>query len=110
MDKEKFMGIGGLVAAGIGSICCVGPVVLAGLGLGAGALSFARSFGVLHMPMMALAVGLLGTAFFFHFKKKTSDSGAGCCETQPAKGNKAKIFLWAATVLTICLFLFPYFL
>ena len=110
MDKEKFMGIGGLVAAGIGSICCVGPIILAGLGLGTGALAFARSFGFLHMPMMVLAVGLLGTAFFFHFKKKTYDSGAGCCETQPAKGKKVQIFLWSATVLTIFLFLFPYFI
>lgn len=110
MNKEKFMGMSGLIAAGIGSVCCVGPVVLAGLGLGAGALAFARSFGFLHMPMMALAVVLLGTAFFFHFKKKPSGSETGCCETQPAKGSKARIFLWTATGLTIFLFLFPYFI
>lgn len=110
MDKAKTTGIIGMIAAGIGSICCVGPVILTGLGLGTGVLSFVRSFGFLHMPMMILAVGLLGTAFFFHFKKNSSDSLAECCET-PEGGNKTtKIILWTGAVLTIFLFIFPYFI
>ena len=70
MDKAKLTGIGGLLAAGIGSVCCVGPAILAGLGFGAGALSFVRSFGILHMPMMVLAFILLGSAFYLHFRRK----------------------------------------
>jgi len=88
MDKAKTTGIIGMIAGGIGSICCVGPVILTGLGLGTGSLSFVRSFEFLYMPMMILAVVLFGTAFFFHFKKKSSDSLVECCET-PKGGNKA---------------------
>jgi len=110
MDKAKTTGIIGMIAAGIGSICCVGPVILAGLGLGTGALSVVRSFGIFHMPLMILAVVLLGTAFFFHFKKKSSGSSAECCET-PEGGNKTtSIILWTGAVLTLFLFLFPYFI
>ena len=110
MDKAKTTGIIGMTAAGIGSICCVGPVILTGLGLGTGVLSFVRSFGFLHMRMMILAVGLLGTAFFFHFKKKSSDSSAECCETPEGANKTTKIILWTGAVLTIFLFLFPYFI
>jgi len=85
MNNIKIMGAGGFIAAGIGAVCCAGPVVLAGLGLGAGALTFARNFGFLEMPMMLLAVGLFGTAFFYHLKKKTADSGEACCEARPGK-------------------------
>ena len=81
MDKTKITGIGGLVAAGIGSVCCVGPAILAGLGLGAGALSFVRSFGFLHLPMMVLAFILLGSACYLHFKKSNEvDSAPDGCE------------------------------
>ena len=110
MNKAKTTGIIGMIAASIGSICCVGPVILTGLGLGTGVLSFVRSFGFLHMPMMILAVGLLATAFFFHFKKSSSDSLAECCNTPNSENKATKIFLWTGAVLTLFLFLFPYFI
>ncbi|MFQ5444512.1 MAG: mercuric transporter MerT family protein [Nitrospinales bacterium] len=109
MDKKKITGIGALIAAGIGSICCIGPIVLAALGFGAGALSFARGFGVLHMPMMLLAFVLLGAAFYFHYKKKEqNNTQAACCEPVSGNNRKNPAILWFATVLTIFLFLVPY--
>jgi len=109
MDKKSFAGLGALVAAGIGSVCCVGPVVLAGLGFGAGALGFAREFGVLHMPMMILAFLLLGGAFYFNYQKKRGVSAEeNCCESSPSNKSKKEALLWVATALTVFLFLFPY--
>jgi mercuric ion transport protein len=108
MSKERIIGASGLLAAGIGSVCCVGPVILASMGLGAGALSFARSLGFLHIPMMILAVGLIGTAFFIHFKRRASNSEAKCCEAPPGNNRKAILFLWLVSILTILLFTFPY--
>jgi len=110
MNKAKTTGIIGMIAGGIGSICCAGPVILTGLGFGAGALSFVRSFEFLYMPMMILAVVLLGTAFFFHFKKKSSDSLAECCEASEDGSKTTAIILWTGAVLTLFLFLFPYFI
>lgn len=111
MDKTKITGIGGLAAAGIGSVCCIGPAILAGLGFGAGALSFVRSFGILHMPMMVLAFILLGSAFYLHFRKPTkADSGPDCCEAEPEQNKRTMTVLWTATGLTGFLFLLPYFI
>ncbi len=111
MDKAKITGIGGLVAAGIASVCCVGPAILAGLGFGAGALGFVRSFGILHMPMMVLAFILLGSAFYWHFRKPNKvDSGPDCCEAEPEQNKRTRTILWTATGLTMFLFLLPYFI
>lgn len=109
MDKISTTGLGALIAAGVGSVCCVGPVILAGLGFGAGALSFAREFGVLHMPMMVLAFLLLSGAFYFHFqKRRVSIKKEECCEPSVSNKSKTHAILWLATGLTAILFLFPY--
>ena len=110
MNKARTTGIIGVIAASIGSICCVGPVILTGLGLGTGVLSLVRSMGFLHIPMMILAVGLLGTAFFFHFTKKSSDSFTECRETPRGENKTTRNILWTGAVVTISLFLFPYFI
>ena len=111
MDKTKITGVGCLIAAGIGSVCCIGPAILAGLGFRAGALSFLRSFGILHMPMMVLAFILLGSAFYLHFRKpNNAASGPDCCEVEPAQNKRTVTILWTATCLIVLLFLFPYFI
>lgn len=111
MEKMKLLGLGGLAAAGFGSICCVGPVVLAGLGFGAGTISFARGFGILHTPLVVLAVLFLGAAFYFQYRKKEPNpEQAPCCKPKSGNIGKNPAILWFATGLTIFLFLFPYFI
>ncbi len=109
MDKSKITGLGGLLAGVIGSVCCVGPIILGGLGFSVGAISFARDFGFLHLPLMALAFLLLGTAFYLRSRKADPQIGnSAACVVTPGKRNKSSIFLWAATVITVALFIFPY--
>ncbi|MFQ5451640.1 MAG: hypothetical protein ACE5E9_13515 [Nitrospinaceae bacterium] len=81
MNKKTVTGMGGLIAAGAGAFCCIGPPILASLGFGAGAIGFARDFGSLHLPLMVLAVLLLGTAFYLHRrdKDKARPGNAGKC-------------------------------
>lgn len=109
MDKVKLTGLSGLFAAGVGAICCVGPAVLAGLGFGMGAISFARDFGFLHLPMMMLAIVLLGAAFYMrHQKAGPPKASSVACDVVPGKRQRNNIFLWAATALTLILFIYPY--
>jgi len=109
MKKENIVGIGGLIAAAVGSVCCIGPAILAGLGFGAGALSIVREFGVIHMPMVILAVLLLGMAFFLHYRKKEKpESNSECRENVPNKLRRNPIILWTAAVFTVFVILFPY--
>lgn len=109
MDKVKVTGLGGLLAGVLGSVCCVGPIILGGLGFGVGAISFARDFGFLHMPLMVLASLLLGTAFYLRFRKGDAEKEKpGTCDVSSGKRNKGSIFLWGATALTLILFIYPY--
>jgi len=109
MEKENIMGVGGLIAAAVGSVCCVGPVILAGLGFGAGALSFVREFGVIHMPMMIIAVLLLGLALYFFLRRKGKpDSSGASCENITVKTGRTKVLLLATSLFTVFLILLPY--
>jgi mercuric ion transport protein len=112
MRREKLAGAGALLAAGVGSVCCVGPTILAGLGFGAGAVSFARALDVLNLPMTVAALSLLGAAFFLKFRKKTvcAEGNACCGEMVPGKTSKSSIFLWTVASLTMVLLLIPYLL
>ncbi len=107
MNKEKLTGLGGITAAVLGSVCCVGPVILGGLGFGVGAISFARDFGFLHLPMMVLAFLLLGTAFYIRYRKGNKENSLAC-EVVPRKRKRNGTFLWIATGLALILFIYPY--
>lgn len=59
--------IGSILTAILASICCIGPIVFAVLGIsGAG---FILKFEVYRPLFIILAVGLLGTAFYFTYEK-----------------------------------------
>ena len=111
MDKVKITGLGGLLTGVIGSICCVGPIILGGLGFGMGAISFARDFGFLHLPMMILAIVLLGTAFYLRSRESyPQKENSLACDVVPGKRQRSGIFLWVATGLALILFIYPFLL
>lgn len=87
MEMKKITGIGGLLSAGVGWVCCVGPLVLGGLGFGAGGISFARDFGFLHYPLIGLAILLLGSAFYLHFRRKADPAGGASCRAGNSNAN-----------------------
>lgn len=109
--------VGGLVAAFLASICCIGPVLFAALGVGVGATGFlASTAGVLkallpYRPLfIGLSAGLLGVAFFLIYKKAwpACASGGPCL---PAPVNRAsRILFWIATAIAIALVLAPYWM
>lgn len=110
MDKIKVTGLSGFLAAGVGTICCVGPAVLASLGFGVGAIGFARDFGFLHLPMAGLAVLLLSTAFYLKYKTKNAESFKDeTCSLNAGRAKSSGIYLWVALFFTLFLFTYPYF-
>lgn len=94
--------IGALISAIVASICCVGPVVLAILGIG-GAGLFSK-FGVFRPFFVILTIAILGLSFYLVYRKKEVVCEDGSCKIKSAnKWNK--IALWSATILVV-LFLF----
>src|SRR5260370_35971908 len=61
--KAKYAGI---LAAVLGSICCVGPLLLIALGLGAGGAVIGRY----HWLFVATAIAVLAWAWVKHFRER----------------------------------------
>lgn len=108
---------GGLLAAVLASVCCIGPVVFAGLGVGVGATGFlAGTAGVLkallpYRPVfIGLTVLLLGISFYLAYRKPSA-VGASCGICLPASNRQAsRLLLWIVAGLAVVLVFAPYWL
>lgn len=108
---------GGLLAAFLASICCIGPFVFAALGVGVGATGFlAGTAGVLKalLPYRPLFIGLtavlLGIGFYLAYRKPRAVEAA-CQACVPASGTRPnRLLLWIVAGLAVALVLAPYWL
>jgi len=95
---------GSIILAIITHICCIGPAVLAVLGVG-GAGLFSK-FANLRHYFMGMTGVFLGLAFYLTYKKRKVRCDDGTCKIRRApKWNK--ISLWAATILIVFFMAFP---
>lgn len=109
--------IGGLVTAFFASVCCIGPVVFAALGVGVGATGvLAGAVGFLKglLPYRPMFIGLtallLGLSFYLAYRKpKTVCTAEGFCHPQRAPESK-RALLWVIATVVIALVLAPYWL
>lgn len=92
-----------VLAAGVASACCIGPVAFVVLGAGA----FGASLAVLepYRPVLLGLTGvLLGGAFYVAYRP-TSE----CDACSPASRKRTRIAVWIAAALTAALVTFPYY-
>lgn len=108
---------GGLVAAVLASVCCLGPVFLAALGVGVGAaggLAGTAGFMKALLPyrpvFMGLALLLLGAGFYLVYRKprEAREAGMSCAITSSFR--RTSVVLWAIAGVTAILLLAPYWL
>ncbi|MGB9856261.1 MAG: mercuric transporter MerT family protein [Caldisericum exile] len=105
-DKfSRFPLVGSIISAIIASICCIGPVILAILGLG-GAGLFSK-FGSFRPYLIGVTAILLGLAFYLTYRKREVLCEDGTCKIKGAS-RWNKIALWVATGLIAFLIAFPY--
>ena len=92
---------GAVLAALAASSCCLGPLVLAGLGLGgAGALAALSSYRV---PILGATAALLAAGFYLTYRKPRAAEGDACgCEV-PRANRAGKLGLWLAAALVALL-------
>lgn len=107
MKKDKSLLVGGLFASIVASVCCVGPIIFAVLGLStAGLLS---SVELLRPLFILIALGFLAVAFYLTYREKPSthcESDAHC-PTPTSKKHK-KYVLWFSAFLILSTITFPY--
>ena len=96
--KEKWVSIGAVVSAALASLCCLGPLVLVGLGLGG--LGLAAGL-VKYRPLFLGATAvLLAFAFYYTYRKREVHCADGSCRMDSA-GRGAKALLWVVAVLAL---------
>jgi mercuric ion transport protein len=100
-DRAKRLSIGGAVLAAVAaSACCLGPLLVAVLGMGgAGALA---AFGAYRPHLLALTATLLAGGFYFAYREPrsiTGDDGCGC--ERPRANRAGRLGLWVATVIVV---------
>ncbi len=98
---KKFTLGGAVLAALAASSCCLGPLLLAALGVG-GASAFA-TIGAYRPYILAGTTALLAAGFYLTYRKPKATSADACgCEKPNRTANRAgKIGLWMATIFVI---------
>jgi mercuric ion transport protein len=101
---------GAVLSAIVASLCCVGPLVFALLGLGGAGLLV--KFEPYRPYFIALTFALLGVGFYFTYRKpKAAAAGAegdACGCPAPRTNRVGRIMLWGATGLVVVALAFPY--
>ncbi len=112
-NQEKTFTKAGLAAAVVAafgaSICCIGPILAAFLGL--------TSFGALvkYEPLRPLFGGVtlafLGTAFYFAYRKRPAEAcepGSVCATHGPTRMQRInRVVLWVVTAVVVIVLTFP---
>lgn len=98
--KEKLVGIGAVLSAALASVCCLGPLIL--LGLGIGGVGLAAGLAPYRLIFLALTFALLGMAFYLIYRKREVQCEDGTCKVQSgSKGTKIALWIVTAAVLVL---------
>lgn len=107
MKDETLITGGAVVAAGAASLCCVGPVLFAVLGLGA--FGAAAVFESMRPYLLGGAVLLLALGFYSAYFRRQMICGPGeACATKPLNRVR-RAGIWIASVAVLAFALAPYY-
>ena len=121
MRRTTVTGLGGLVAAFLGSLCCVGPLLFVTFGVGAGLASTFEPlrplFGVLMAALLALGLwtvygrrslrAIAATTADATTALRTPTSAPNDACAIPARRHRDVVILWSATLLALLFWTFP---
>lgn len=104
--------IGSILSAFVASVCCVGPLLFALLGIGGAGLIVQLDP---YRPYLVLAtLALLGAGFWFSYGRPRAAAslrtkpGIICACPSPSANRAGRALLWTATVLVAFLLASPY--
>ncbi len=101
--KEKFLAGGGILAAVLASFCCIGPLILAAIGMGGA--GFIAPVAKYRPIFIGFTFAFIGVAYYVTYRRKKK----ACCPGEKPKRRWAQeISLWAITALAVGLAAFPY--
>lgn len=105
-SNAKLLGGGAIASAIAASICCFGPLVLALLGLGGGALLL--KLEPYRPYSLAAAALFLGAAFYLVYRRRPEEECApGSACAQPSSRRGQRIVLWIVAAIVVLAAAFP---
>ena len=106
--NATLLGGGAIASALAASICCFGPLVLALLGLGGGALLL--KLEPYRPYSLAAAALFLGAAFYLAYRlRPEEDCRANSACAQPATRRGQRVALWIVAAVVALAASFPYY-
>ena len=105
--STKLLNAGAIGSAIAASICCFGPLALALLGLGGGALLL--KFVPYRPYFLGVAALFLGAAFYLTYRRPAPEEcepGSACASPTTRRGQR--IALWVVAVIVAFAAAFPY--
>lgn len=103
MDR-KVVGLAALASAGLASVCCLGPLVVTGLGLGG--LGLAAGLTKYRPFFLALTGVVLAVAFYLAYRKRPVACADRSCELRSG-GRAMKAGVWTTAALAAAMATFP---
>ncbi len=102
---------GAVLSAFLASLCCIGPLVFAVLGIGGAGLLV--KFEAYRPYFTGLTAALLGAGFYFTYRRPTAAAasateGPACDCEHPKASRLGRVMLWVAAALVLAFWSFPY--
>lgn len=95
---------GGVFAGLAAGLCCIGPLV--SLGLGLGSFAAAAWFAQWRPVFLVITFALLGLAWYLTYRRPRADCADGSCARPP--GKAARISLWMGTLVALAAAVYPW--
>lgn len=107
---EKLTLIGGVLAAIVASLCCLGPLVLVTVGISGAWISNLAAFE----PYRPISIGVAIVFMALAYRKIYRAPAPEACEpgtlcAVPQTNRVYKIMFWVVSALVLLAFVFPYF-
>lgn len=97
--------VGSVISGLLASICCIGPLVFALLGISGAA--FAQRFEPRRPCLLVATYALLGGAFYYTHKPAQLECGPGAACEMPRTNRLGKVMLSIAAVVVVLATTFP---
>lgn len=107
---EKLTLIGGVLAAIVASICCLGPLVLVTVGISGAWISNLAAFEPYRPISIGVAIVFMALAYrriYGVAAPETCEPGTLCA--MPQTNRAYKIMFWVVSALVLLALVFPYF-
>jgi mercuric ion transport protein len=107
LSREGVTLVGALAAGLAASACCLGPLVLAIVGIGG--VASALALAPYRPYLLVLTAAFLGLAFYLTYRRPVSACGPGTACEMPKANRSGKMLLWLVTLVVILAATLPYY-